>query len=460
MNVSHGMNQNCVMADDFYNFFVEPSVFCIEERKKEMRSENLYQLRQELKLYSLLLMVAGMMGVLSHYLLLALNQVLQIRTSYPQLLFFLPILGVVTAFCYQNYGKGAQGGNNLIIKSTQEETFVPLRMGIFTFVFTILTHLFGGSAGREGSAVQIGGVLSNQLGAFFKMDKERKKALVHAGISAGFSSIFGTPLAGAFFGMEMVYVGGLERAALFPCFIASYFAQFIAVKLGTSHELHQIVSMPEANVSNFLIVVFSSVIFGLFGYFFSWSIQKLKQFYQRRMANYLLRGFIASIIFVVLVLIFNGQKYEGLSLVMIDEAFKGQSTILDPILKLGFTSLTLGAGFQGGEVTPLFDIGASLGSSIAGIVHLEPSFLAALGMIAVFGCAANVPITTVMLGIDLFGLQALPYYVLVSFISYSVTGHHGIYSSQKIVRGKNFLLKSHEGFKLSEVNNKVRKKKG
>lgn len=418
-----------------------------------MEQTKKYFLKQEGALYGSVIFVASMMGIISHYLLSALHFVSTLRENNNFFLFFLPFIGVLTAYVYQNYGKGAQKGNNLIIESTQKEGLVPLRMAVFTFIFTILTHLFGGSAGREGSAVQIGGVLSNKTGTFFKLEKEKRKQLIHAGISAGFSSIFGTPLAGAFFGMEMVFIGKLERNSLIPCFLASYLANFISIQMGTTHELHQIKDIPQFSVSILLIVVLASVLFGVFGYLFAWWVHTLKRIYQEKMNNYLLRAFIASVIFVAFIFIFNGQKYEGLSLGIIDEAFAGGSSFFDPILKLFFTGLTLGAGFQGGEVTPLFDIGSSLGSALGGFTGISPSFLAALGLIAVFGCAANAPLTTIMLGIDLFGTEAIPYYVIAAFVSYLVSGHQGIYTSQTIVHSKLFFLKHHEGYQLKDIKN-------
>lgn len=412
------------------------------------------QIKEQGILWGLVVLVATLMGVVSHLLLLALHTATDFRENHNYLLLMLPLIGVLTAFVYQNFGQGSQKGNNLIIESTQKEIHVPFRMGIFTFIFTILTHLFGGSAGREGSAVQIGGVLANQAGKRVGLPFDMRKKLIHAGVSAGFASIFGTPLAGAFFGMEIVYIGKMERSSLIYCFFAAYFSNFIAKSLGTTHDLHQIVDMPTVSVKVIVVVCLAAVLFGIFGFLFSFVVSALKQFYQAKISNYLVRGFVSAAIFVALILLFAGQKYEGLSLNIMDEAFLGKSTFLDPVLKLLYTGLTLGAGFQGGEVTPLFDIGSSLGSSIGTWLGISPSFLAALGLISVFGCAANAPITTIMLGIDLFGVQALPYYAIASFISYSVTGHHGIYGSQTVSVPKHVFLQDHVGYRLSEIKEK------
>lgn len=404
--------------------------------------------------YGAVLIVAVVTGSVSHFLLAGLTWVGNFRDSHSYLLYLLPLLGVLTAYTYQNYGKNADKGNNLIIESIQKEAEVPVRMGFFTFIFTLLSHLFGASVGREGSAVQIGGVISNKLGEYLKLTKKNRKLLIHAGISAGFSSIFGTPLAGAFFGMEMAYIGKIERNALLSCFTAAYIGNFTALAWGTTHSHHFI--SPTINVSPQFILIFllASILFGLAGRLFAYLTHTLKRLYRQIFGNYLLRAVITALIVVVLMLVFQGQKYEGLSLWMMDDAFAGLATIPQALFKLLFTSLSLGAGFQGGEVTPLFDIGAALGSGIASTFQLSPSLFAAVGMICVFGCAANAPLTTIMLGIDLFGSKMIPFYVAGAFISYLVSGHQGIYTAQLIVRPKSLFLQHDKGYRLSELPQK------
>ncbi|BCA85640.1 voltage-gated chloride channel protein [Enterococcus saigonensis] len=401
--------------------------------------------------YGAILIVALTTGTISHFLLTGLTWVGNFRDSHFYLLYLLPVLGIITAYSYQTYGKGADKGNNLIIESIQKEAPVPVRMGFFTFFFTIFSHLFGASVGREGSAVQIGGVISNRLGLKLKLNKKKRKLLVHAGISAGFASIFGTPLAGAFFGMEMAYIGKIERNALLSCFMAAYLGDFTAQLWGTTHTHHYITELTSITPRLLFAFVLASILFGLAGRLFAYLTHHAKKIYRKFFSNYLIRAFITAGIVVVLMTILNGQKYEGLSLWMMDDAFTGVATAKEGLFKLFFTSLSLGAGFQGGEVTPLFDIGSALGSGIASFFHLTPSLFAAIGMICVFGCAANAPLTTIMLGIDLFGSKMLPFYVVSAFISYFISGHQGIYTSQLIIRPKSTLLAHHIGHRLSEL---------
>ena len=407
--------------------------------------------KKGIKLIFLVFTAGVLMGLISSLFLWALSVAGEIRDQHFYLVYLLPPAGILTAVVYRKYGKNANRGNNLIIESTQREVPVPGRMALLTFCFTVLTHLCGGSAGREGTAVQIGGTLTNKLADFFKLERKQRRMLIHAGISAGFGSIFGTPLAGAFFGLEMCYVGKLGYEAILPCFLASFVADGTARLLGAAHEAHVIQSIPPADVKILAVVLMSAVLFGAAGRFFSVLIHRLKSFYGNMFRNEILRAAVSASVVLLVMFVFQAFQYEGLSTWMITAGFEGRTSVFDPVMKWLLTCLTLGAGFQGGEVTPLFDIGASLGGVIGRVCGIEPSFLAALGLIAVFGCAANTPITTIMMGIELFGAQALPYYVAVSLISYYTTGHHGIYSAQTIVTAKSGKLSSHEGYQLGSL---------
>jgi H+/Cl- antiporter ClcA len=205
------------------------------------------------------------------------------------------------------------------------------------------------------------------------------------------------------------------------------------------------------NSYKLFVIIIASCIFGIAGKYFSILIHTLKRFYTKIFENYMLRAFIASIIILILMLAFNLNKYAGLSTWMIDAGFDGKVNLIDSFVKFLLTCLTLGAGFQGGEVTPLFDIGASLGGLIGQFTNIEPSFLAALGLISVFGCAANTPITTIMLGIEMFGTSATQYYIIAALISYYITGHNGIYNSQIIYTPKFRYLNEHSEKSIEEI---------
>lgn len=405
------------------------------------------------KLTTCTIIVSIVMGIISAIFLRSLEFVTTLRGSFPYLISLIPVIGVLTTYTYSKYGKESNRGNNLIIESVQKDVKVPFRMAILTFIFTVLTHLAGGSAGREGTAVQIGGTLTNKISDVFKITHKEKRVLIMSGISAAFGSVFGTPLAGTFFGMEVCFIGKLSYEAMIYCFIGSYTANFITELLGINHTSHLIKSIPNISIYTLLIVIISSILFGIFGRMFAKGIHFVKGFYSRNIKNNIYRAIISSIVVLLVIIIFRLYKFEGLSTWLIDSGFSGEVTILDPIKKLILTILTLGAGFQGGEVTPLFDIGASLGGAIGNLTNIDPSLLAAIGMICVFGSATNTPFTTIMLGINLFGAEAVPYYIIGSFISYYIMGHNGIYGAQIIDTPKLKRYEKHKGISLENIKN-------
>ena len=401
--------------------------------------------RQKMRIFKLTIstiIVSIVMGIISAMFLRSLEFVTTLREGFHYLIFLIPIIGVLTAYTYSKYGNGSNRGNNLIIESVHKDVKVPFRMAILTFIFTVLTHLSGGSAGREGTAVQIGGALTNKVANIFKMEHKEKRILIMSGISAAFGSVFGTPLAGTFFGMEVCFIGKISYEAMIYCFISSYAANFVTESLGINHTVHLIKSVPSITIYTLLIVIISSILFGVFGRMFAKGIHLVKGFYNKNIKNNIYRAIVSSIAVLLVIVIFRLYKFEGLSTWLIDSGFSGEVTILDPIKKLILTILTLGAGFQGGEVTPLFDIGASLGGAIGNLTNIEPSLLAAIGMICVFGSATNTPLTTIMLGINLFGGEAVPYYVI---------GHNGIYGAQIINTPKLKRFEEHEGISLENT---------
>lgn len=410
---------------------------------------------KNLSIFLFLTMALGVfMGTASAGFLKLLELMTYTREHHLIFIVFLPVAGVLTAAVYHKFGKNSQRGNNLIIDSVHRQAEVPFRMAVLTFLFTALSHLTGASVGREGTAVQIGGTFANSLSKHFKLDKKSHMILVMSGISAGFGSVFGTPLAGAFFGMEMCFVGKLSYEAIFPCFLASFTANYITQALGISHSVYEIKAIPPLGPYIIAIVILASCAFGFAGRLFAKSVHKLKQLYAGKIKRPVLRAAAGSLIVLAAMFAFQGIKYDGLSTWMISAGFDGNVNLFDPVLKFIMTVLSLGAGFQGGEATPLFDIGASLGGLIGQASHVEPSLLAALGYIAVFGCAANAPITTVMLGIELFGTNAMPYYVIAALVSYYASGHSGIYPAQVIAVSKYASLQDQVGQSLENIGNK------
>lgn len=386
-------------------------------------------------------LVAALMGVAGWAFLAALRLATDAREAHLWLFGLLPLVNLATAWLYRNHGLRAQRGNNLVIDSTITGTPIHGRMALLTFACSTATHLAGGSAGREGAAVQMGGTIASNVATVFRVEGHDRRDLMMAGISAAFGAAFGTPLAGAFFGMEMCFVGKLDYSAALYCLTGSFIGNAVSRALGSPFAFQTISRVPPMDPSVLAVVISAAVAFGLAARLFTFCIRTVKRLYARFFVNYLAAAGASGILLVLLFLGLGLHRYGGLSEWMVPAAFEGKTTLLDPVLKLGMTALTVGAGFQGGEVTPLFGIGASLGGWIGSVTLGDPSLMAALGMVGVFGAALNVPITTIMLGIDMFGASAGAYFVIVGFVSYLIAGHHAVYPAQRIVTPKRRSLK-------------------
>ncbi|MBF8808307.1 MAG: voltage-gated chloride channel family protein [Enterococcus lacertideformus] len=390
----------------------------------------------------LITLVLGiLMGSLSAFFLNSLTLVTNVRLENPWLLSFLPLSGGIFAFLYHSYGKNSARGNDLVIdQGNGGEEKIPLRLIPLTLFGTITTHLFGGSVGREGTAVQMGGALAENFARLLRLNKVERELLIISGISAGFSSVFGTPLAGTLFGLEVLAIGKVRTEAIFPSFFAALFANFVTESFGIKHTHYQMGNIPSWDFSLFLKLLIAGMIFGIIGWVFSRSIVFLKAWYGKRMPNPVWRNFIGGAIVVSLAIILQTQRYLGLSLPLLADAFNGTTRFYDFIGKLGFTILSLGAGYQGGEVTPLFEIGATLGAALAPFLHVSIPFLAGLGFIGVFSGATNTPIACFIMGIELFGGQASSYFFMICLVSFMCSGNSGIYSAQKVEVKKGILF--------------------
>lgn len=409
------------------------------------------------------IVLGGIVGVLSGtasaFFLRSLDYVTEVRMDRPWLLYLLPLGGAFVSYLYMRYGKNSAKGNNLILEQIQEgnET-IPLRMAPLVLFGTLVTHLFGGSAGREGTAVQMGGSLAESFGKWIKIGPLDRKILLMCGISGGFGSIFGTPLAGTLFGLEVIAIGLISHKALLPCFTASFVGDLVTTRVWGVHHIHYEVSaFPVLGLSVVLKVILASILFAFASILFSELTHFLKRTFTRLFTNPVIKSAVGGLIIIVLVYIVGSRDYLGLGIPLITDSFQADVSPFAFLWKLIFTSFTLGTGFQGGEVTPLFAIGATLGNALAGILQLYGPFLASLGFIAVFCGATNTPIACFLMGIELFGSEGAIYMFIACLVSYIFSGHTGIYTSQRIGISKTHLLTIPEGTTLASVKN-MRKK--
>ena len=290
--------------------------------------------------------------------------------------------------------------------------------------------------GREGTAVQMGGAVAGLLTKWFTFSKKERSLLIICGISAGFSSIFGTPWAGTIFSLEVLALSSFSLVGLLPSLMTAFWANSVATFLGASHTRYPIGEIPAWSFKLFFYLIIFGLLFGLTSRLFSQSLHFLKKLGQTYCPNPLIRIGLGSLIVVMLIFNFHGLRYSGISLELLRDAFNGQAAPFDFMYKLALTVLSLGSGFQGGEVTPLFEIGATLGSNLALLSDLPIGFVAALGFIGVFAGASNTPVASFVMGVEIFGFDAALSMLLICLLSYSLSGRRGIYTSQNIVKGK------------------------
>lgn len=395
--------------------------------------------RKSIRLILIVVLLGFLVGCLNAIFLLLLAWVTAIRLSYPWLLLLLPLAGALIAWSYSRYAQEASKGINLILSQIHqpEGRGVPFRMVPLVLFGTLLTHLFGGSAGREGTAVQIGGGMAGSVARFFRLDSVSTRLLLMAGISAGFGSLFGTPVAGAIFGMEVLALGGMRYAALIPCLLAACIGYWTTHLFPIEHMHYPTIAAPALTPLLLGQVALAGGIFAAASVLFLELSHWFEHRSQSLVANPVLRTSLGGVVIILVTLGLGTQDYNGLSLPLLAAAFSNEGVpIWAFLIKLVLTALTLGVGFKGGEVTPLFVIGATLGSTLGLLMGLPLDLMAALGFIAVFAAAANTPIACLIMGLELFGSGPIVLLAIATFIAYTLSGHRGIYSAQRVVTHK------------------------
>ena len=405
-----------------------------------------------LKWLIICILVGLMAGSASAFFLVSLDWVTNYRESHTWIIWLLPLGGLLVGLLYHYVGGRSAKGNNLLLEEIHRpKQIIPFLMAPLVLFGTLVTHLFGGSAGREGTAVQMGGALADQLTKLFRLRPRDRKVLIITGISAGFASLFGTPLAGAVFGLEVFILGRLRYEALLPSFLAAVIADYTCTAWGVGHTHFSIPFVPEISAMAILYCLVAGAIFGLAGMVFSRSTHFFSQQFKQHIGYPPFRPLLGGLVIAVLVWLMGTTKYIGLGVPTILAAFEQGLPWYDAFVKIALTAFTLGAGFKGGEVTPLFFTGATLGNALAGPIPLPLALLAGMGLVAVFSGATNTPLTSTIMAIELFGADSSVYMALACVVAYLFSGHSGIYGSQLIGTPKHLVYGRHKGKYLGEI---------
>ena len=371
--------------------------------------------------------------------------VTQTRIEHPWLIFLLPFAGLLIVGLYHALKNSNDGGTNLVISAIHSGDELPLRMAPLIFISTLITHLFGGSAGREGAALQMGGSIGNSLGKLFRFDEKDKHIMIMCGMSAAFSSLFGTPMAAAIFSMEMISVGVMHYSALVPCVISSLVANGVASKFDVKNEFFLIDEIPKFNIITAIQISILAALCALLSIVFCILLHKTQDLYKKVFKNQYLRVFAGGCFVLAATIIVGSQTYNGTGMNIIDKCISGTVRPEAFILKMLFTALTLGAGYKGGEIVPSFCTGAAFGCLYGNLFGFSPTLCTAVGMTSVFCGVTNCPITSLLISFELFGYDGMPYFLLSIAFSYMFSGYFGLYHSQKIVYSKyktNYINKS------------------
>ena len=381
----------------------------------------------------------------------SLDRATTLRFEHPWLLWLLPLAGAGVGWLSTTMGRSVDAGNDLILEEIHEPGGgVPLRMAPLILVTTVITHLFGGSAGREGTAVQLGGGLAGGLVHHIPwLDRHDIPTVLLAGVAAGFGGVFGTPVAGMIFALEVLAIGRMRYGAILPCLVASLTADWTCTAWGISHTPYHVASLlPEGSTAMLppldpVLLVWAAlggVAFGLAGRLFAAVTHGVQHAFRRLVAYPILRPVIGGAVVVVLVMLFDTRDYLGLGVTSPDPVAVTIAGSFEPggarpgswLAKILFTAITIGSGFKGGEVTPLFFVGATLGNTLATLTGLPVDFLASLGFVAVFAGAANTPLACTVMAVELFGGECVAYHAVACVVAYLTSGHVGIYRAQRL----------------------------
>ena len=384
--------------------------------------------------------LGGLIGAGFHH---ALHCVTHVRSENTWLIFLLPLGGLLTVGLYSLLKLQNNKGTNEIIDATLDGRPVPPAVFPGIFLASAMTHLFGGSAGREGAALQLGGSTASVLAGVFRLNDSERKVMVMSGMAAVFAGLFGTPLTAALFCMEFESVGTVFSPALLPCFLAAFVASRVSLLFGVHAEgipLETALGMDLLTLGKVAVLALALSVLGIAMCAF---FHKAEHFARHHLPNPFVRIAVGGAVVLVLTLLVGDQRFNGAGMGMALEAVEGKTDWYNFAVKMLFTAVTLAAGFKGGEIVPTFCIGATFGCLLGGFLGLDAGICGALGLIGLFCCATNSPIASIVLSVEMFGSSNLYLFALVCVICFVLSGNSGLYASQIIQFDKADLKENH-----------------
>ena len=377
--------------------------------------------------------VCGLAGAAFH---IGVDLATETRQSFNWLLFLLPFAGLLIVFSYHRAGLHHDPGTNLVLTSIQGQKHIPIRMAPLIFFGTILTHLCGGSSGRVGAALQIGGSIGEALGRTFRLHDSDIKIIIICGMSAVFATLFGTPVAAAVFTMEVISVGVIHYSAFVPSIISASIAYGITQHWDVTEAVFPTLLLPELSIFLMLKIILLAMVCGAVSILFCIVMHRSVELFTKLIPNDYIRVFSGGCAVIICTLLIGSDMYNGHGSDMLLLAMTGACPTFAFLIKIGFTALTLGTGFKGGEIAPALFVGATLGNVVAPILGIDPAIGAAVGMIALFCGVVNCPLAAIIFSVELFGSECLLLFCIACAVSYVFSGYYGLYSSQKIMYDK------------------------
>ncbi len=376
---------------------------------------------------------AGAVGVGFYY---SIHYANDIRQEHPWLIYLLPLGGLLIVFLYHICKMDNDKGTNAIIAAARGEKKLSVLVAPLIFISSVITHLLGGSAGKEGAALQIGGSIASGFGKLFRLDEKNKKIIIMCGMSAVFAAIFGTPATASVFSMEVISVGMIQLSAIVPCAVSAV----VGTKLAEICLIHPtkfpLTGIPEISAMSILKVCMLSVLCAMLSIVFCTVMHKTHNLYEKFLPNRYLRIIVGGAFIIILTLIVGSQEYNGAGMEIVKNAFTGDAKYEAFILKIIFTAVTLGAGYRGGEIVPVFFTGATFGNVAGRIFNVSPSFGAGVGLVSLFCGVTNSPISSIIMSVELFGGEGIVYFLISCALSYMLSGYYSLYHEQHFVLSK------------------------